>query len=251
MDGFALLVVVLAVCAAYQLGKRAGRGGAGEKSKWDGDDWFFQAKDPQRAHAKLEIRYRDARGDVTRRKIRVRKFDERLSGGILLAHCYLRGADRSFRFDRIQSCTDLDTGEVVRDIRSHLIARSRGESPKPIEDELVAENKDLLRALFFVALADGELQNAEAEVVARYLRELTNNKKVSPTAIAKAAEIVGRPSLAGFKQAVGRLINSGEVSPVLLAGRCRQIAEADGYVTPEEREALEYLDRRILSGADG
>lgn len=56
-----------------------------------------------------EIKYRDAEGNESVRKIFVRKFD----GRVLEAHCFLRGDERTFYVPRIVECVDLETGEVI------------------------------------------------------------------------------------------------------------------------------------------
>lgn len=56
-----------------------------------------------------EIKYKDAEGNISVRKIFVRRFD----GRVLEAHCFLRGEERTFYVPRIVECVDLETGEVI------------------------------------------------------------------------------------------------------------------------------------------
>ena len=56
-----------------------------------------------------EIKYRDAEGNESVRKIFVRKFD----GRVIEAHCFLRGDERTFYVPRIVECVDLETSEVI------------------------------------------------------------------------------------------------------------------------------------------
>lgn len=56
-----------------------------------------------------EIKYKDAEGNISVRKIFVRDFD----GRVLDAYCFLRNDDRTFYVPRIVECVDLETGEVL------------------------------------------------------------------------------------------------------------------------------------------
>ena len=56
-----------------------------------------------------EIKYKDAEGNISDRKIFVRRFD----GRVLEAHCFLRSEERTFYVPRIVECVDLETGEII------------------------------------------------------------------------------------------------------------------------------------------
>ena len=252
------IIFVLGIAAAaYWWGKRsknkvAKRGGAppSERDEEEGnldhfEGWFYKGHDPRQVSAHLEIRYRDANGNKTSRKIHVRQFDPSLSGGMMLAHCYLREASRSFRIDRVKSCVDTETGEVIKDVGAHL-ERLYSTAPERVLELLERDYRDIIRVLGFMAMADGDFADSEKVVIAEYVCKLTRDDRVTSAVVAEACKRIGKTSMHGFKAAVGRVINSGGVSPVLLAGCCRHIAEADGAVIPEEQEALDYLDRRIM-----
>lgn len=63
-----------------------------------------------------EIKYRDAEGNKSTRKIFVRDFD----GRVLDAYCFLRNDDRTFYVPRIVECVDLATGEVLSNDKGDL-----------------------------------------------------------------------------------------------------------------------------------
>lgn len=88
---------------------------------WEGS--FPDAENPKVLCINLEIDYVDGAGLETNRKIRAFAFDNDLHGGILIAHCFLRNANRTFRFNRIQLCLNSDTGERISDIASYLNAK--------------------------------------------------------------------------------------------------------------------------------
>lgn len=63
-----------------------------------------------------EIKYRDAEGNESLRKVFVRDFD----GKVLDAYCFLRNEDRSFYVPRIVESVDLETGEVLSNYKGDL-----------------------------------------------------------------------------------------------------------------------------------
>lgn len=74
-----------------------------------------------------EIGYKNAEGEVSRRKIAVISFD----GKVIEAYCFLRKERRTFYVPRITECVDLSTGEVVGgDLRVYF-AKVFNIDPKP------------------------------------------------------------------------------------------------------------------------
>lgn len=76
-----------------------------------------------RISAYLEIDYTDAEGSSTRRQVAGQFYDPH--GGYLIGRCSLRADVRTFRLDRIQSATDLETGEVLNTKRLRSYLRSK------------------------------------------------------------------------------------------------------------------------------
>lgn len=234
------------LAARHRLALRKLRGRDSGEDNFEG--WFVDGSHPHPVSANLEIAYRDAVGNETVREIHVRQFDPRFAKGMLLAHCHLRDASRSFRVDRIKACVDTDTGEVVDDVLRHLATRHELD-PERIIEVLARDYRDIVRVLGYMGMADGDFSEVERTVVADYIRRLSRDERVTPDVVAIAAARIGKTTLRGFKAAVGRVINSGGVKPIILAGCCREIAEADGEISPGEQEALDYMERRILSGS--
>tara|TARA_R110002072_G_scaffold113009_2_gene242427 strand:- start:2219 stop:2725 length:507 start_codon:yes stop_codon:yes gene_type:complete len=165
---------------------------------------------------------------------------------MLNAYCHLRHAYRSFRTDRVIRCVDLETGEVVKDVAGHLRNRHT-KSPSRVLEMLMRNQRDVIRVLGYLARVDGPFDDATSKIVADYVAGLASDENVTPSIVVHASALVGKTTLRGFKAAVGRVVNSGSVNPILFAGCCRDVAEADGKITTKEQEALDYIDRRILS----
>ena len=68
----------------------------------------------------FEIKYQDAYGNLSVRKIAIRK----VVGKSLKAHCFLRNEERTFIISRIVECIDLNTGELISgDLHSYFSDR--------------------------------------------------------------------------------------------------------------------------------
>ena len=75
------------------------------------DDDAAPAVLPVRAN--IFITYKSSEGAISKRQIKVTSSD---GSKYIYAHCLLRNEARTFRIDRIQNCTDVDTGEVINNI---------------------------------------------------------------------------------------------------------------------------------------
>lgn len=61
----------------------------------------------------FRIVYEDGEGEITERLISLKRIEERPLATYLIGFCQLAKAARAFRTDRIQSLTDMRTGEIV------------------------------------------------------------------------------------------------------------------------------------------
>ncbi len=66
------------------------------------------------------LTYRDDKGDLTARTVRLTKVHRAGSGLLVEAHCRLRNAVRCFRADRVVSFADVLSGRVCPDPRAYL-----------------------------------------------------------------------------------------------------------------------------------
>lgn len=271
----AWLFVLAAVCVAFWLGRRFSR--SEDEPETSMRDEAPESRAFHSVRARLQITYQDAKGDRSKRKIRVDSFSDVKELGLLKAYCYLRSANRTFRIDRVSSCVDIETGEVVDDIRHHLRTRAGVFQSKPVtfefsdfaEDEddfsyfepfadeadlsdqcaerLLGEYPALVRVLLFVAVEDGKVTSSKSALMARFLSSVEDGLVITDETVPELLRLQGKPSLMSFKQSVGKIVNSGRINPVLMAGCCRHIAEEDGVITQNEQDALDYLDRRVMA----
>jgi len=253
--GTLLIVAIIVAIIAYTMGK-----GASKKSEQprgiafttsyedrDSDSWeggMWEAVDPHKIAANLRLEYTDAKGQRTTRSVMVREFDNTLHGGTLMGICELRDAHRTFRFDRIRSCIDLGTGEVVNDVRAHL-NKLYETTPERSTDLLVSDYLDALKVVYYVAKADGQYRKAEKEVITQYVKILVRDARITSEMIDAALQAVDIPTIHAFKLAVGRITRGGQIDPSLLNKCCKEIVATQGAVHSSEQDALDYIERKI------
>ena len=106
----------------------AAEAGDDQEDSWEGA--FWEAQNPQTVSANLLINYVDGAGYASERAIRVCEFDNELYGGILIAHCQLRDAMRTFRFNRIASCRESGSEQSIADIAQYLNSLSKAQADR-------------------------------------------------------------------------------------------------------------------------
>ena len=215
-----------------------------DRDAWEGG--FWEASDPKKLNAHLRIEYKDGNGITTTRSVKVREFDNELYGGIIMGYCELRNATRTFRFDRIRTCTDLNTGEVVQSVKKHLNDLYE-KSPERSAELLLSDYIDVLKAVYYIAKADGQFRKDEKEVISAYVRKLVRDDRITFDLIDNVIKEIETPTLHAFKLAVGRIIKGGSVDPDLLFKCCREIVDTQQKIHPMEKEALDYLDKKLAS----
>lgn len=126
-------------------------------------------KAPSNPVASFDIKYRDGKGAVSQRVIDIPDFAA-VSAVWITAYCRLRKSYRSFYPDRILSCVDANSGEVVSDVMGFLLALRDG-TDTPAPGLAMADYIKELRSFIRGITADGVLHDVEL----RALRNLFND----------------------------------------------------------------------------
>lgn len=213
-----------------------------QNDNWEGA--FYGVDEHRSLKRKVKIRYVDGKGSYTERQVDIRAFEPNNPQGLIIGHCHLRGATRTFRFDRLGDVTDLDTGEVIPDLQKHLNTLW-GESPEPVMDALARDHKDALRMLLFMAKADGAMRAKEVDVIAKFCVEATGDVRLSSTLVKDLLQYVDTPSLNVFNRAYNALRRANPEEAEKVASACRAIVATQSTVHPIEQAALDILDRPL------
>lgn len=213
-----------------------------DHDNWEGAFWDVQS--PRNITANLRIDYRDGTGSRTSRDIRLMKYGAWEGGYILWAYCHLRQANRTFRTDRIITCTDLDTGEIIGNLEAWLIEKYQA-SPDFAIEKIVETTWDALRVLYYVSKADGRLTQKERDIVREAVRTLSDHPAIDDGRIDDMFDAIDNPTITAFKQAFGRLIKQNRELAVKVVVWSESMVATEKNITATEQEALDYLKARL------
>lgn len=218
-----------------------------DKDEWEGS--FWEVAQPLPAKAKLRLKYADGAGRKTERTVDVRQFGAVGPNTLLIGHCGMRNATRTFRSDRIESCIDEETGEVISDVRAHLQAKY-DQSPDRTKDLLIEGEYDTLRVLLYVGKADGQLRAAEKSVILDTCVAITNDSRLTDSAIDDLLASMDVPTLQAFKLAVGRLAKRDQAAQTVVMSAAERMVATQKTVHQAEQEALDYMKKRFTTGSN-
>jgi len=192
----------------------------------------------------LQIEYEDGAGNKTQRVVDVRQFGPHGDSALLIGHCRMRNATRTFLTERISHCVDAETGETVENVYAFLLEKHKN-SPEFSKEKLFENEYDVLRVLFYVGKADGQLRAAEKRVILESCQKLTGDTRLTEKHINDLYSAVDLPSIQAFKMAVGRLAKKGPEACEVLIKSAEDIVATQKTVHPAEQEALDYMRKRF------
>jgi hypothetical protein len=217
-------------------------GGTG-RDAWEGS--FWEVQEPRPVKAMLRIAYVNAGGEASERTVEVRQFGAFEGTVLLIGHCHLRRATRTFRVDRITQCVDENTGEVITSPGEYL-ERKYSESPDRAWERLVAGGEyDVLRVLLYLGKADGQLRAPEKEIIRTTCAAITGDSCLSDGTADRVLAGMDVPTLQGFRLAVGRIAKRKDGVRTAVQAAAEAIVATQKTVHPGEQEALDYIRKRF------
>jgi hypothetical protein len=191
------------------------------------------------------ITYEDAAGEISHRRVIVRKVSKNSTGNIvLLCYCHERKAVRAFRIDRISEAVDLSTGEVIENLESHLNHICGGEisSRYPVSktSKILSRFRYQLNILIFLGRCDGRLHPFEMDTIFEYLMNVAFDAEIDEKEV---KEFVGHqyPDHDIYFASIEKLKPRQELQRVLRYA-CRMI-QADEIITPDEHRFVEEMQQ--------
>ena len=257
----AIAVVAVVVCIIYKLATanskpssrqtyeapaarppQTRRAAAEEGDAWEGS--FFEVEQWHKTNRSVSFDYVDGNGNATKRTADLRAFEVHNPIGLVIGHCHLRNATRSFRFDRMRHVVDATTGELLPNLQAEL-TRDWECSPAPAIEAIFTQHKDVLRMLMYMAKADGAVRAKEVAVIANFCRELTGEARLDVSMVKEFLSFVDVPTTRAFVIAYNRLRREQPDMAKKTADACRAIVAAEKNVHPSEAAALEILDKPL------
>lgn len=220
----------------------AERAEQGDQDNWEGA--FWDAAEPVRITAHLRIHYVDGQGRSTGRDVTVRQFDAANPNGLLLAHCHLRNATRSFLISRISDAIDLDSGEVVSALHPWLLERYKT-SPQSAAAGLAAQHDDVLAMLLYIGKADGRFTKKEKAVIAQWAARVSGDPRFDEALVTSMLQDFGEPTLTGFRAATRRVGRQDASFRAAVLDTCRSIVGTQLTVSLEEQGAIDYATQHL------
>lgn len=213
-----------------------------DKDNWEGN--FWEAEEVFTVLATLHFNYEDGSGKRTERTVEVRRVGTYGQSHLILGHCQLRNATRTFLTDRIIRCIDPATGELISDTYAYLRGKYES-SPNFARDKLYENEYDTLRVLLYIGKADNQLRAAEKVIIRNTCRTLSNDDRMTDEMIDDLFLTLGVPTFPAFRLAVGRLAKKEQSTCKLILKAAEDMIATQKTAHPSEVEALEYIKKKF------
>jgi hypothetical protein len=214
------------------------------KDAWEGS--FWEAENPKKIEASLSFNYIDGNNEESYRKVKLQRFDNNLFDGMFIGHCLSRNATRTFRYDRVSNVINMDSGEVISNIRDWLSARYET-SPEFSRDKLLENDYDTLRILLFMGKADGQFRKDERSIVATTCRLISANSEITDEMVEDMFNNLETLSYRAFQLAVGRVSKQPDSVKLMVFEAVEKMILSQKTVHVVEEEAFKYIKSRFKS----
>lgn len=202
------------------------------------------------------IDYVDSAGDPSRRTIRLNRVEQKGEDYLLHSFCFLRRAARCFYLSRIVVAYDYRTGEVIENLHG-LAAALALEGGVTFADDMKAfrELKALaqpgVKALLFLAMADGHLHIREQDAILRYAKAMA-----ADDGLGFAERDVRRwvrsmvPLKKTAAQALGKVMANPDQS-LIFVDHLFEVALADGEMSEAESQMISVFIEQMKARRPG
>lgn len=193
--------------------------------------------------AQLALHYRGADAEPTRRVITMQEYSAD-PPGYLFAFCHLRNEVRTFRVDRIAQATAIDTGEIIKDVPAYLMAAYE-RSPIAGWARLLSEHILALRALVYLAKADGTFSTKERDLLVEHCQQLLHRDDLTRPDMNKALRALPATTPVAFRQVIGQLAHYPAEYRARVIATANAMVGTQRTIAPAEQEALDLLVSRL------
>lgn len=217
---------------------------------WESYD-FYNSKEVK-ANGIYKINYEDGHGNLSTRDIEIKRISFYNDNYAISAHCMLRNSHRHFLNHRITSAVDVETGEIVNNLAEYAINKFNN-SPEGLlykaEEkamDAVGQAWTKVSALFYVAKADGRMQQAERLVIAEAIKHLGYGKDLDINELEKACKVFLAPDHLEFKRNINLLAKNKDKEALTMLNRYTiKIINTQKTIDPMETAALQTIENAI------
>ena len=235
-----------------------------EKEKDSFEGWFYEEVNEYIPINKtFKIKYKDAKESITNREIYINKFGKASFGDFILAFCFLRDENRTFRTDRILECIDGETGEYIKDVSKYLEEiyfnsdaykefqelqkrREEKEISKKYLDDFLSKYDNLLKILVYIVRCDGTYNAKEKAIIKELFENLEeNNELLTDKILHKILLDYTIPTIQSFKSNVDKFIKENKYQQINLVDIAANIISTQSVIHPSEQEILDYFSKKF------
>jgi predicted DNA-binding transcriptional regulator YafY len=203
--------------------------------------------DPQRSSALVFIRYTDAQGARSQRRITMKRLFPRGDDIYIEAYCHERLAARHFYASRIREIVDMETGETssdaVRFLRDHVLYDPIGGERADNVQRLFSDYYDEIQILVYLGRCDGRFAHPEKAAIVEHIVACGDGIEIDES---KMLARLGRtrPDGDDLLDSIESLADDDDRLVELVKG-VASVITADGRVADEEVEFLAELQSTL------
>lgn len=148
------------------------------KDFWEGVAYVDH--DYKELNSEFKIEYKDPNGLETEREFTLKKyfFAEDQNDYFIQGMCHFRNANRTFRTSRIQTITNLETGENVKKPKvEEFLENLYKQSPFFIAEEIIKNFCMQIDCLVYLSKLDGRFTKIEKDIILKFL-ETSNEVEI-------------------------------------------------------------------------
>lgn len=186
----------------------------------------------------FQIEYHDSAGEISHRRITVRKLERTADGYLCLkAFCWERQAARAFRVDRILACRRLSDAAPIKNA-AEFFGQYIHDGIDTSATILMNQVRPGLRVLLYLARCDGNVHPAERDVMRKYVMAHSSGQiNWAPVETFIDSQHPDRQLARSMLKAA--FAERARAARLLTAAK--QLVDADGRVAPEEVDTLEKM----------
>ena len=211
---------------------------------WEGT--FADSTETFPVIADLRIDYTNAKAGDTQRTVSIRECGLLDGTMIIIGHCQLRNATRTFRTDRIRRCFDASTGEQIFDVPDFL-RRKYFTSPAFSVQRLLDEESDAIKVMVYLARANARLTEPKVRACTEACIALVKDARIEASTIKDILKKTSIPTLPAIKTAISRLSKADKVRHPILLAFADKIVSAQNKLPGSDVDAIGYLRKKLAT----
>lgn len=203
------------------------------------------------SNVELEFDYMDSNGSRSHRRFTTRWFEDWMDDTILLTgFCHKRKARRSFRADQMANVVDVETGEIIANVKQYMMDQYQA-SKFYVIDTFIEDWGDVFDCLFFVCRADGNISASQRAFITECAASIIKDDRVLPEDLKSILTTIDqRMTPASYRRAVNRVKRSSPHQVDQLKNWTATLSALRKSGSPLAKTFLEYIDKPLAKTKD-